>query len=227
MSEPIERLSVLYLPLVNAHGALQKGKGGKASAAPSPTLLEEVARRCMLQENQEEDSPAAFLAAEVEATDRLIADFNAHADAFEVMEVRTLSTSAFMDQATHATNICVSCFGLLAIPYEGSCVYLADKLRAWYVSPQMSRVSARWLWHGTSHGSMAQISMKTIILHGPSLLAPVNMCSKQSPCNPSAPSNVAGLCAGCAVISGCPDSFHHLLPDCCWAHVPACDHRCR
>ena len=48
----------------------------------------------MLQENQEEDSPAAYLAAEVEATDRLIADFNAHADAFEAMEVRPSKSHA-------------------------------------------------------------------------------------------------------------------------------------
>ena len=41
----------------------------------------------MLQENHEEESLAAYLAAEVEATNGLIADFNVHADAFEAMEV--------------------------------------------------------------------------------------------------------------------------------------------
>lgn len=66
---------------------MQKGKGAKAASAPSPTLLDEVVRSRMLQENQEEDSTAAYLAAEVEATDSLIADFNAHANAFEAMEV--------------------------------------------------------------------------------------------------------------------------------------------
>ncbi|KAK9867213.1 hypothetical protein WJX84_002119, partial [Apatococcus fuscideae] len=80
--------------------ASKKGKGTKAAAAPSPTLLEGVTRRCMLQENHEEESLAAYLAAEVEATNGLIADFNVHADAFEAMEAALSSVDVLIAFAT-------------------------------------------------------------------------------------------------------------------------------
>ncbi|KAK9852353.1 hypothetical protein WJX84_008725 [Apatococcus fuscideae] len=78
----------------------KKGKGAKATAGPMPTLLDEVVRSRMLQENQEEDSPAAYLAAEVEATDSLIADFNAHANAYEAMEAALSSIDVLVAFAT-------------------------------------------------------------------------------------------------------------------------------